>query len=646
MSRLLCVAGFFALCIGSTVFAQGPAQAPSGPNVRTLFTVDSSRVGRPNLSLDGKWVVFVRSTPDNSSRSIWMASMVNPKPFRLTSDGFFDSAPTVSPTGERVFFVSNRPNKGGAPQPTFVMSVPIDPMTGQPTGPVRQVSTDSVPFVAAGGISRDGKWLAYVAQKKSPELRIVPTNGGIARTLATKSTFDGWSTSFSADGKSVLFQDSGATLIKRVPVAGGPVTTLVRVTKGGVMNVAFRDDRYIAADQNPTAPTEFALRDMSGNVLSKLLMPATGDFVLPPDGRGLLSATTTWKIGLVRYSLAASSEQTLGSASSGWPFGVVGDTILRVLPQNGREVLLTTTLSGATIREVTLPPEIETIQGLLPGKTHVLGFGSPVSRTPKPINGAFAKNPIRVAYAIDRVTGIARKVADSVLSGCCPRNWGASEDATGIAELHGDRVDVKALDRVGNLTLVRSISRTIAERSRDGALSGDRLAYVDSTGPNQVALFVTTSPQSAVKQSVALHTARSDIGVAWSPNGKRLAVAYGDASRDNRAVVRIFDVAIDGTITEFGSPLDLGGKTDYVESVTWLPDESGLLVMRDDDPSHKNVLLLRPLDASKPFVRLSPTLNGVDGYMLAPDGKSILLTVGRLSGSSIWMVPFTKNGQR
>ena len=62
-----------------------------------------------------------------------------------------------------------------------------------------------------------------------------------------------------------------------------------------------------------------------------------------------------------------------------------------------------------------------------------------------------------------------------------------------------------------------------------------------------------------------------------------------------------------------------------------------------DDPSIKggelSYLQLRPLDPSRPPVRLAPN-DEVGGFLLEPGGKSILIAVGGPTGASIWTAPF------
>lgn len=629
--------------------AQRASEGTNPPGFRTLFTVDSARVPNLNVSLDGKWVLFARTAAGPTS-SLWMAAVADPKPFRLTSDGYIDRWPTLSPTGDRVFFVSNRPNRDSRSTAKFVMSIPIDKTTGRPAGRVQQVTTDSVELMPPFGFSPDGKWLAYTVAGEPPALRLVSTTGGNARTLATKFTWaSGLSNiTFSADGQRVVFQDSLTFMLREVSVTGGAVTTLYRAAKGETVTPApYRDDRYVVHDLS-TGRAE--LRDRAGRSLGIALMPPVAyepgrsARSTRSDGRGLIGAKNEFWYGLKRVSLATGAIEDVLAPNPGWPFGVTKDgAILRSRTVEGRQRLATISPGGKVQQEITVGREVKWIVGLLPGATRLLGWGPDRHPgTPRLNQYGYDIASRRVpAYLVDRTSGATKLLADSVLKRCCPRNWGADEDANGIAELRGTMVDVKSIDASGATHLVRSFPIATFERFNNADVLGTRLAYVDSSDKNESAVFVTTGPDGAPAR-IALVGHQADVALRWSPDGRKLAVAYADVRARDRATARVFAFAADGSLTSAGPALDLGGTADYFENVAWLPDASALLVMRDDrnDKTCANCVVLRSLDPARPPVRLAPSAGGIGSFFVEAGGKSVLFEVSGYGGSSIWTADF------
>src|SRR5262249_9203588 len=69
------------------------------------------RVAEPQISPDGKWVVYTVATPDmdanRNASNIWIVSITGGAPQQLTQSGH-DSSPVWSPDGKTIAFLSSR----------------------------------------------------------------------------------------------------------------------------------------------------------------------------------------------------------------------------------------------------------------------------------------------------------------------------------------------------------------------------------------------------------------------------------------------------------------------------------------------------------------------------------------------------------
>jgi dipeptidyl aminopeptidase/acylaminoacyl peptidase len=573
-----------------------------------------------------------------------MALAADPKPFRITDGPFTDRWPTVSPLGDKIFFVSNRANREPGAT-TYLMSVNIDKRTGRPTAPPRQVSTDSASFIGPYAISPDGQTLAYTSPGKPATVKVMPTAGGNARVIADKISFGGLMIAFSEDGKRVIYQDSGAKILKAVSLAGGSPTVLTRAI--GPTTLApypRRDDAYLAVvESGGSVVTE--LRQLDGRVLSGTSHPrrlGTGaqPTALRADGRGWIGAQMERHYWMSRFTTNANAADEIIPAQPHWMFGVADDgTVVGDRMANGRVIVGSFAPGARTPKEVTLGAEITEIAGLLSGGSHMLAWGG-VAESPVifgPMLSNQGERP-RSAYVVDRATGRTRRLSTTAIRGCCPRNWGGDEDVNAMLELRGANVDIKRIDGTGALQLVRTVPLAELKRMRDLTVQNDRVAYVmeegDSAGVTRAGVYLATGMSPARRvDSVSFD---GDPVLGFSADGRRLAVAFSDARNRNKPTARIYDIAPDNGVTA-RVDLDAGPPgSDYYETLTWLPDGSAILMMRDIMPSGSNFVVRRPLDRSLPAEILRKDDPGVGAFMLDPKTKQVLFTRGATSGASLW----------
>jgi dipeptidyl aminopeptidase/acylaminoacyl peptidase len=148
----------FAIFIACLVVA-APALSQPTPAGKRPMTVDDlfkfKRVADPQISPDGKWVVYSVGTIDDvasnkSSSTLWLASADGKTRRQLTNTTKKDRQPHWSPDGKSIMFVSTR---SGTPQ---LWIIDID------GGEARQLTKIST-GVSDPTWSRDGKRIAFVS---------------------------------------------------------------------------------------------------------------------------------------------------------------------------------------------------------------------------------------------------------------------------------------------------------------------------------------------------------------------------------------------------------------------------------------------------------------------------------------------------
>jgi Tol biopolymer transport system component len=646
--------GMTPLVVGAfPAIAQRASDRIAEADVKVILKSDSARFSHANVSPDGKWLVFARSDDAGNTSSIWIASMNNPKPIRLTTDGYRDIWPTVSPTGDRVFFISNRANRDPSSAATFVMSMPIEKNTGKPTGPFRQVSMDTVTVLPPRAVSPDGKWLTYTPRSLPLSLRLAPANGGNSRALTPVRNALALGEVFTPDGKAIVFQDSNARLLKKVDVASGAVTTIRRSSEG-MMPISRPDGRYLAMDLTPPVYS-YDLRDDSGRLLGTARMPSTyaqgqGSFAPRADEKGIVGARNDQWFVLKRAQLADGQGPTLAGANAvnlttgtARPIAITssGD-VLSQRTENGRIVLAVQSMDGKRSRDVAISPDVVKILGALRGGKLLLGRGKANA------------DSTTAAYLIDPSTGNSRLLSRAALPwsrsypSCCFADGEEGDGGTvvGFAERHGTSADIKSIDDNGATHLLRSFALGDFRRMWPTSIQGAMVAWVDTVGKNEIGVFVTMNATGAPVRVATLSGVNPNIDVAvqWSPSGRKLAVAYPDGEggmarpdleKSSPTRVLVVDVGPDGA-SHGSTKLDAGIFADYMV-LAWAADETEVYLIKDDPMhGHDDMLIRRPLDPNRQAIVVAPIDERPGDMLLSPDRRSLFYSVKVQHGASIW----------
>ena len=153
----------FYVALAIVIFLQG--LAPSQTADKRPFTFEDmmalKRVGGPQVSPDGKWVLFsavhVNLAENRKTPHLWIVSLAGGESQQLTFDQAGEDRGRWSPDGQKILFVSARDGGSQLWMATF------DPNTGKLTGDPRKITTLSTE--ADGGMwSPDGKNILFTSQ--------------------------------------------------------------------------------------------------------------------------------------------------------------------------------------------------------------------------------------------------------------------------------------------------------------------------------------------------------------------------------------------------------------------------------------------------------------------------------------------------
>jgi Tol biopolymer transport system component len=601
-----------ALAVGLTTTASA-----QGTQFRQVFASDSIIPFFAQTSPDGKWIVMVR-TDGFRSGSLWIAPVGSSTAMRLTSDGYNDAQPAWFSSGDRIVFLSTRPNRNGGNQ-QYLMTIGVNPATGQAVGAPRQVTSEPVQTRARP--SADGRWILYVTPGEPATLKIVPSNGGSARTVA-QGRHPMMGLSVSPDGRHAYYtQQAGAGggpcrpvtcqtyTLKRVAVDGGAPVDVA--TASHPIRAHPPDPRYVQHQVSGAASGTliFELRDSTDRALGRIEFPSgVRQTAFTGDGWGVVGIGDENERSIRVVPVAGGAARTVTKGDRRWPEAWMADgsALITDRVENGRIVIEVTALDGTPLRQYTLPAGAQRS-----------GWASSVG----PWFSYFA-GPQGLS-ALNVVTGQMKRIANAA-SGSFGGRGGMEQDGSrwGVVEHAGGQSIYTSVDpATGATTALRTVPSGNGNR-RYFTAHGSRLAWLEARG-DSLDLMIAENPTAPARRIISAKASieGADESLAWSWKGDRIAVCSGAAGADRALTILTVTTTATVPVTRQDVPI---GNSVGCWAPQWLPDESGLLFLTIIDRQREDVpdlayLSLQPGAQVRVLTKDDPY--EIWSYLTSPDGR-------------------------
>lgn len=279
--------------------AQEPKTGPRGGVEGRLTWFDREgkvvgTAGEPGLyrtltiSADGKRIAVERAETGTQNRDIWLVDVASGAMTRLTSDPGFDAFPIWSPDGRRIIFTSNR---------SGVYDLYEKPADGSASETLLYHSPEGK---GPTSWSANGKFLVYYSLGQPTHLRLLAVAGPADRQSVpvVDPKFTSITARFSPDGRWILYasNESGKNEVSVRPfrAATGEIGEPILVTHDGGRTPLWRGDGkeifYLATDGMVTA-MEVNAGSSFQTGSAKPLFPAPAGVLfwdVSPDGQRFL----------------------------------------------------------------------------------------------------------------------------------------------------------------------------------------------------------------------------------------------------------------------------------------------------------------------------------------------------------------------
>jgi Tol biopolymer transport system component len=647
----LAVGVFLATAFLLSAQQPGQAQVPTlEAKLTRIFAAEApTQIRFPSLSPNGRWILFSTSgtypqvTRKGLGLGLWLVPAAGGKPIQLTRGGYFDDGPVWFPSGDRIAFKSPRPARGGNGG-EYVMTLAIDPETGQPEGPPRQVSTERC--FGYLDVAPDGESIAFSAWSGTEKaLLVVPAVGGSSRMVARAMTRR---PAWSPDGSHIYYtvgigEGEGQGLV-RVSLHSAESDTVV--SWPGEIYTGSSGTRFVLRETSSmyelrNHPSAWEVATLDGDVLGRMeLPPSMSPHASFTPGGELLAVRLEGEAPLEVLPIDGGSPRRLSETGA-------RDQVLGWSP-DGRRVLFKTALDGKD-RYFFAPVEDGPMEEVRPPEDPLPSFPPVLSTDGRhllyAVNGP---HPGRSQLNVfDLEDGDIRVATEDVflpdpmsfeLSGRGGVLWRDGEEFLFVRR-EGDRFEIRAVSPDGPSRILRTFQGALPGSM---AVRGDWIAFSHVENPNtpeaKASVMLARAGDGPARAILTLQGVLESF--AWSPDGNRLALGTYPMEPDRPPPswgLQLLVLEIDSSGQVMGEPSLLDAPEGFWSwSPRWLPDGRGLLVQGEDG----NVWQISSQPGVRPMevTEALPPNNEVWDFHVSPDGRFIAYARGIFRGSSIWRV--------
>ena len=606
----------------STVLAQ--QTEPGVSRVRLFTDAGAALAGPAVLSPNGRWLLFpVMDSPSKSH--LVVAAVTGGETQALTSSGWWEQNPEWHPAGDRIYYISNRPAAEGD-QRYYAMELRFDPVTGRAVGEPRQVTPDAV--TAFVRVSPDGSSLAFVDGSDRRLLKVVPTAGGEARTVARIPLRSG-NLAWSRDGGHLYFITNvvpqSQRVLHRVPAAGGEIVAVSNNLPAQGQLLLGPGAETIVALENGDGPRDrlFKLYDQQGQLLGTIKSNRnTRVTQVTADGRGLVAVEADVVAPTRIMPLDGGSHRDVTQpVTYDWVmrWSDDGRTLYTWTEHEGQGVLAAVPIEGGTPRTFPETPE--------------WGAQGANSRFLFQASRREGNNP-RSLVALDLRGGSRHVITESapghnMLFPHGPGGTWAAHEELYFLERRGDWLDIKGWRGPGEERTLHSLPASLLGRT-NFAVHGNRVAWQQERG-DSVDLMIADGENAEHRRLLTMYGMSGTNEISFSNDGKLLALHYsrGPGSPDLMALVDPSGVA---------PPRIVDTGLSYWYWPRWMPDDSGVLVVGGGAGAEAHIVRIPLAEGAKPVNVTQSDPASKWGFEVSPDGRFIAYPGEIWKGSSVWRI--------
>ncbi len=325
--------------------------------VYTKMFSDPQDIFMPAISPNGKFIVYPKVETNEQNNLFIIPSDGSKPPVRITSGNYIDMRPKWSPIGDKILFESQR----GGVSSTDIYSLEVSQESGVAAGEIKRITISGGMY---GEWSPDAKQILFINYEKdfsTMSFNLIPSNGGLSKTIYSMGRLLPMYLKFSPDGKYIYFcKRTGwqETSINRISSSGGEAELLYE--KKTIIDISPNGDFLVMGDndsKNPDREKYFLIGSSSGKgvtqkfpVLKKMRITSWGN-----DENSLIATSAEYTSSLRVINSYGGKYREL-TDGRGWDYPPAwspdGKSIAYMTQLNGSTALMLIPASGGAARQI------------------------------------------------------------------------------------------------------------------------------------------------------------------------------------------------------------------------------------------------------------------------------------------------------